>query len=102
MKYWTPGRPRWTFYQGEYPFEVRIHEGPDLDSRFSSAAEDDPLPAELQTPIAVATDLLDDSVLATETAPVSEHVETESANAAPEAHPDAGENVSARFYFGVR
>ena len=76
--------------------------GRSLTSRFSSAAEDDPLPKELQAPIAVATELLDDSVLASEPAPVSEHVETESTNAAPDAHPDAGENVSERFYFGVR
>ena len=76
--------------------------GRSLTSRFSSAAEDDPLPGELQTPIAVATELLDDSVLASEPAPVSEHVETESTNAAPDAHPDAGENVGERFYFGVR
>lgn len=41
-------------------------------------------------------------MFATEPAPVSEHVEMESTSAAPEAHPDAGENVSARFYFGVR
>lgn len=102
MKFWTPGRPRWTFYQGEYHFEVRFHLGPELDPRSSSAAEDEPLPEELQTPIAVATDLLDDSVLASEPAPMSEHLEAESTNASPEAHPDAGENVSTGFYFGVR
>ncbi|KZT68729.1 hypothetical protein DAEQUDRAFT_692149 [Daedalea quercina L-15889] len=71
-----------------------------LDSRASkmdllsgSSVEDDQLPEELQMPIAVATELLDGSVLASEPAPVSEQVATESTNAAPEAHPDAGESV---------
>ncbi|TFY53977.1 hypothetical protein EVJ58_g9138 [Rhodofomes roseus] len=60
-----------------------------MDLLSGSSAEDDQLPGELQMPIAVATDLLDDAVLASEPAPVSEQVETESTNATPEANPDA-------------